>query len=49
MPHQGIPRKRGMVLTNIGLQKLQTAQRKAEIWENENLYSTNKTHQRGGQ
>ncbi|EKU98742.1 hypothetical protein Lepto7375DRAFT_8057 [Leptolyngbya sp. PCC 7375] len=47
MPQQRITRKRKRVLTNIGLQKLQTAKRKAEIWEDENLYSTNQTHQRG--
>ena len=35
MPQQRLTRKRGIVLTNIGLQKLQTAKRKAEIWEND--------------
>ena len=35
MPQKRPIRKRGVVLTNIGLQKLQSAKRKAEIWENE--------------
>ena len=42
-------RKRGVILTNIGLQKLQTAKRKAEIWDNDgDRYTLEELGQRSG-
>ena len=49
MPQQRLTRKRGMVLTNVGLQKLQTAKHKAEIWENDgDRYTLEELSQRSG-
>ncbi|MEM8807610.1 MAG: hypothetical protein AAGF01_16445 [Cyanobacteria bacterium P01_G01_bin.38] len=49
MSQQRPKRKRGVILTNAGLQKLQTAKRKVEIWENDgDRYTFEELSQRTG-
>ncbi|VEP15779.1 conserved hypothetical protein [Hyella patelloides LEGE 07179] len=49
MTQQKQKRKRGIVLTNIGLQKLQAAKQKVEIWENNgDRYTFEELSQRSG-
>lgn len=49
MKQQKPKRKRGVVLTNIGLQKLQTTKQKVEIWENNgDRYTFEELSQRSG-